>query len=343
MFPSPWYKSKDTEDSQIISSRIRLARNLANYHFQRNLSKNDASAIVQDVQSVINQYNNNNTYREFSFHELDDVKAQVFLEKHIVSPKCLLTTLPKAVFTDEDRNVSVMVNEEDHVRIQSIEPGRDLKKAFYAANHVDDLLEKRLDFSFDKDFGYLTACPTNVGTGLRASFLIHLPCLDKTNLLKKLFPYITKSGLTLRGIYGEGTAPLGSIFQISNQVTTGINEEEIIKNLESVTDNIIKRENQVRDKILLTRQNYLQDKVYRAYGILTHCRKISIKEAMSLLSDIRLGFHAKILDMSKPYKHIYQIMMEIQPGHLHSETGQLLDTTETDIVRATFLRRIFNL
>jgi len=341
MCSSPWYHSDKTETNQILSSRVRLARNLEKYPFQRNLTENDASSIVQDINKIIGLMNKGGIFNELFLHELDKFDYQIFLEKHILSPKFLTCELPKSLYTEEHKNISIMVNEEDHVRIQSIEPGRNLQSAFRSANRIDDLLEKRLDFAFHPDLGYLTSCPTNVGTGLRASFLIHLPCLDKTNLLKKLFPYISKSGITLRGIYGEGTIPLGSLFQISNQITTGQTEEEIMKKLEDVTDNIIKRENQVMDKILSTRRDYLNDKVYRAYGILSSCRKISVNEAMNLLSDIRLGYFAKILDMPKPEKRIYQIMMEIQPGHLLGLTRLRITEAQVDIVRAEFLRRIF--
>ena len=340
---SSWYYAEETENDQILSSRVRLARNLGKYPFQRKLAESGANAIAQEVQTAIDYINEKDLHSKLLVHELTGINQQIFLEKHMASPKFVLGALPKSIYTDEEENVSIMVNEEDHVRIQCIVPGKDLPRALTIANKLDDLIENHLDFAFDRELGYLTSCPTNVGTGLRASYMIHLPCLDRTNLLKKLFPYITRSGLTLRGIYGEGTIPMGSVFQLSNQITTGISENEIIAVLEDVTYNIIKRENQTRDKILSTRQNYLQDKVYRAYGILTYCRKISVQEAMSLLSDIRLGYHAKILDLPKPQKPIYQLMVEIQPGHLYHMAGQTMNDVETDIARADFLRETFDI
>ena len=337
----PWYQSNITDDSQIISSRVRLARNLKQHLFQRKLSPGDASAIVTEVENIIGKINVLRPFDPLVAQDLRQIDQQIFLEKHILSPRYLDSTLSKGVFVDMYQNVSVMVNEEDHVRIQSVCPGNDLAHALATANEIDNLLEKHLDFAFDEKLGYLTACPTNVGTGLRASYMIHLPCLDKTNMLKKLFPYIAKSGMTLRGIYGEGTIPMGSIYQLSNQITLGKNEAQIIKTLASVADNVIKREVQTRDNILENRQNYLQDKAYRAYGILAYSRKLALHEAMNFLSDVRLGYLAGILDLPKLPVPIYQVMMEIQPGHLFFAAGRTMDEDETDTARADFLRKIF--
>ncbi|MCL1787908.1 MAG: ATP--guanido phosphotransferase, partial [Defluviitaleaceae bacterium] len=215
-------------------------------------------------------------------------------------------------------------------------------RALRAANEVDDLLENYLDFAFDNNLGYLTACPTNVGTGLRASYMMHLPCLERTNLLRKLFPYIIKSGMTLRGIYGEGTISIGSIYQLSNQVTLGKNEAQIIKSLATVANNIVKRENQAMAAIMDKKPGFLQDKAYRSYGVLAYSRQQSVKEAMHFLSDIRLGYYANLLDLPRPAIPTYQMMMEIQPGHLHLAAGAIMDQQETDIARATYLRKVFN-
>jgi len=330
-----------TEENQILSSRVRLARNLMHYPFYKTLSPDDATAIVNEIENVVGKINCKRPDNPLVAQDLRPIDQQILLEKHVLSPKYLDIKLAKGVFVDMHRNASIMVNEEDHVRIQSVFPGNNLALAFSTANELDNLLEAYLDISFDTKLGYLTACPTNVGTGLRASYMIHLPCLEKTNLLKKLFPYIIKSGMTLRGIYGEGTISMGSIYQLSNQVTLGKNEAQIIKALAHVAKNIIKRENQIRDNILAKRRDYLQDKAYRAYGILAYSRKLNVQEAMNFLSDIRLGLSADTLDLPKLQVPIYQIMMEIQPGHLHSAAGIIMDEHETDIARADFLRKLF--
>lgn len=338
----PWYLSEATDSNQILSSRVRLARNIQKYNFHRKLDENDAYAITQEVETVVRRINRKRPNDPLLIHDLSGLEQQLFLERHVASPKFLMGKLPKKIFTDFHQNVSLMINEEDHVRIQCVYPGSDLSWALSTANKLDDMLEAHLDYAFDSKLGYLTACPTNVGTGLRASFMIHLPCMDKTDLIRKLQPFLTKNGLTLRGIYGEGTISLGSIFQISNQVTLGRTERDIVDNLIFCTNKIIAREDQIRDKILDTRRNYLQDKVYRAYGILSHCRRITVSDAMNYLSDIRLGLFSEILDIPKPKKPIYQLMIEVQPGHLHKLVGKSMDEQETDIARAEFLRMVFN-
>ena len=337
----PWYQNMATEENQILSSRVRLARNLTHYPFYKKLSPDDATAIVYKTENIIGKINCQRPDNPLIAQDLRPMDQQILLEKHILSPKYLDIKLAKGVFVDMHQNSSIMVNEEDHVRIQSVYPGNNLPRAFSIANELDNLLEAYLDFAFDAKLGYLTACPTNVGTGLRASYMIHLPCLEKTNLLKKLFPYIIKSGMTLRGIYGEGTISMGSIYQLSNQITLGKNEAQIIKALGNVAKNIIKRENQTMDNILSKRRDYLQDKAYRAYGVLAYSRKINVQEAMNFLSDIRLGLSADTLDLPKLQVPLYQVMMEIQPGHLHSIAGMPMDEHETDIARANFLRKLF--
>ena len=338
----PWYLSEATDSNQILSSRVRLARNIENYNFHRKLDEGDAFAITQEVETVVRRINRKRPNAPLMLHDLTGLEQQLFLERHVASPKFLMGKLPKKIFTDFNQNISLMINEEDHVRIQCVYPGSDLSWALSTANKLDDLLEAHLNYAFDSKLGYLTACPTNVGTGLRASFMMHLPCLDKTDSIRKLQPFLIKNGLTLRGIYGEGTISLGSIYQISNQVTLGKSERDIVDSLIFCTNKIITRENEIRDKILTTRRNYLQDKAYRAYGVLSHCRRITVHDAMSYLSDIRLGLLAGILDIARPEKPIYQLMIEVQPGHLHRFVGKTMDEQETNIARAEFLRLSFN-
>lgn len=338
---APWYQCTETDENPILSSRIRLARNIANFPFHGKLSDDSAHGVIELVDNSINKINQEIFDNHFIAQDLDAIERQVSLEKHILSPKYLDSHLPNNVYVDMSQNTSIMINEEDHVRIQAVLPGANLAQALAKASEVDNLLEHYLDFAFDADLGYLTACPTNVGTGLRASFMVHLPCLEKTDMLKKLFPYIAKSGMTLRGIYGEGTISMGSIYQLSNQVTLGVNEAAIIKNLNRVAEYILKREEQTRDKMTEKRQNYVQDKAYRAYGTLAFARTLDVKEAMSFLSDIRLGYLSGMLKLPRPEESIYQIMMEIQAGHLHAAVGKVLDQYETDIARAIYLRSIF--
>ena len=336
---TPWYQSEETSQSQILSSRVRLARNIKKYPFQKKLCAKDAAAMVLEAKLAVSRMGTSMMFHQLDIQGLSETEQKVFLEKHLVSPEFLRGDLPKGLLVSDDQNISVMLNEEDHVRIQSVMPGDGLTAAFETANQIDDLIEETVEFAFNSEYGYLTACPSNIGTGLRASYMIHLPCLDISGQLKNILPHMTKFGIVLRGIYGEGTAPMGSIYQISNQRTLGKSEKDIIEDLQKVTQHVINHENQARDKLLQTGKDYIHDKIYRAYGILKYARKITSQEAMDLLSDIRLGFLTGILEESLPDKQIYQIMMEVQAGHLERVAGTELSDQEKDAARADYLRR----
>jgi protein arginine kinase len=338
---TPWYQEPITDESEILSSRVRLARNFKKYPFRRKLSPAAASAMVGEATEAVTMAGN--FFRNLEMQTFSKTEQTVFLEKHIVSPEFINGNLPKGLLISDDQNVSVMLNEEDHVRIQSIKPGDDLKSAFETASQIDDLIEERVEFAFHTEYGYLTACPTNTGTGLRASYMIHLPALSKSDnyLSTHLFSNIAKFGVAIRGLYGEGTAPMGSIYQISNQNTLGKSEEDIIISLQSVTRNVIAQEQQARQKMEESNRRFLEDVAYRAYGILSNARMITAAEAMNLLSDIRLGYLFGLLSKPKPAKRIYEIMMEIQPGHLQRTHGMDMDEVQRDINRADYLRKIF--
>ena len=336
-----WYCQEATDEGKILSSRVRLARNLDKYPFKLKLCAGRAKHLVAEVANAAMIAGGNRFFHELDIMSFGEVEKKVFLEKHVVSPEFLSGSLPKGLLVSDDQNTSVMVNEEDHVRIQSISAGDNLAASYEVACHIDDLIEERLEYAFHADFGYLTSCPTNTGTGLRASYMIHLPCLDKGEVAGKLLPHVAKFGITLRGIYGEGTAPMGSIYQISNQNTLGKTEEDIMDGLRTVTTNVLEHEQKARDQIVKGGKCFLEDKVYRAHGILSNCRVISANEAMNLLSDIRLGFLTETLKKPRPNKQIYQIMMEIQPGHLQRARGIEMNDQDRDIARAEYLRAIF--
>lgn len=344
MIDTMWYDSLETDVSPIISSRVRLARNIEKYPFGRKLTQDQAKEIVTLATNRIDEINKKALHKELAYQDLEEnIPQQLALDRHLMSARFLFNKNPKAIFATETQEVSLMVNEEDHIRIQAIRPGRDIFKALAMANEVDDLLERQLDFSFDTDYGYLTACPTNVGTGLRASYLMHLPCLANTKLIDKMTPYLEKRGFVFRGLYGEGTAPLGNMYQLSNQVTHGLREADIVDTLEGVATNVLQREEETMHEILAKRKDYLEDKAYRAYAILATCRRITLKDAMAQLSAIRLGFHAGVLDMPKPPRTMYQLNMDIQPAHL--QVWKIINPSEEflNLVRATFLKQYFKI
>jgi len=333
---NPWFTMPVTDEGPILSSRIRLARNLRKFPFHQKLNTAAATELVDEISTAIPPH-----FHRLSMNLLSEAEQKVFLEKHIISPEFLRGEQPRGLMISDDQNTSVMLNEEDHIRIQCVKPGDALADALTTANDIDDHIETTQEYAFHAEYGYLTACPTNTGTGLRASYMIHLPCLERTDKFKTLLPAITKFGITLRGIYGEGTESMGGIYQISNQTTLGKTEDEIIEVLQNMTRKVIEHEGQARDKMLTTHRADQENIIYRAYGVLAYSRKITAKEAMDLLSEVRLGYLYNLLERPKPPKQIYQIMMEIQPGHLQRVAGREMDETERDYARAAYLREIF--
>lgn len=337
---SKWYTQDGSDKSIIISSRVRLARNIKKYPFSRFLEGEQAKNMVEEAVSTIKNGRSflSELFEYIPMEGKSDTEKRMLLERHIISPEFMKNTKNKGVLLRDDESVSIMLNEEDHIRIQSIFAADKIDEAWQLADNIDNLIEESIEYAFDKDYGYLTACPTNTGTGLRASFMLHLPILEQTGQLKNIMQALSKFGMTVRGIYGEGTEPLGSIYQISNQITIGKTEEETINALKNVTNQIIEKENFLRDHAFNLRKLDLTDEIYRAYGILTNCRKISAKEAMTLLSEVRLGCVAGVLDTIKPKLNIYNIMMNIQAGNLQKIVGYELDEKGRDVARAEYIR-----
>jgi protein arginine kinase len=285
-------------------------------------------------------------YADYDYLNLNDVLAldkRAFLERHVISGYIFESERRAGLLREPDESSGIMLNEEDHIRIQCVAPGDSINETYKKANALDDALESLLDYAFDNDFGYLTSCPTNTGTGLRVSYMAHLPFLERTEQLKNLIPSISKFGMTVRGIYGEGSEPLGSVYQISNQVTLGKSEDEIISSLKNITGQVIERELNILEKTLSHDRVTFEDNVYRSYGVLSSCRKISSKEAMSLLSNVRTGFMSGVLKAPKPSLSIYNIIINIQPANLTKNSGrELADEHARDVVRAEYIRGVFS-
>jgi protein arginine kinase len=259
------------------------------------------------------------------------------VEKHLISPMLAEESRHGAVLLNKDESVSIMINEEDHIRIQVLFPGLQMKQAWELANEIDDWLESHLNFAFDEKCGYLTSCPTNVGTGIRASVMLHLPALAMTQQLNRLLPAITQVGLAVRGIYGEGSEALGQLYQVSNQVTLGLDENEILENLQGVVRQMIEHEHTARGRLQEVSLIQLEDRVHRSYGTLAHCRIIDSKEAMSLLSDVRLGIDLGFI-RGVSASVMNELMVMIQPGFLQQYAGERLNAEQRDIRRARLIR-----
>lgn len=336
-----WYNSPETDNDIVISSRIRLARNIKKYPFSARLSEKQAEQLIEDVKNSIKNSRTafGDSFDFIKLSDLSDVNRYSLLENHAVSSEFINKKMPAALLIKDDETISIMINEEDHIRIQSVQPGYNIEKAWDIADKIDNLIEESVEYAFDEDYGYLTSCVTNVGTGIRASFMIHIPMIELYGKVETLQQAISKFGMTLRGIYGEGSEPLGSIYQISNQVTLGKSEKEIIEALKNVTEQIVEQEKEIRNAVMKEQKVDFEDKIFRSYGILTNCRKITSKEAINLLSNLRLGYITGILNDNNGNNNIYKIMMNIQPANLMKFMGKNGSSDERDIYRAEYIKK----
>jgi protein arginine kinase len=337
---SNWMKGSGPENDIVISSRIRVARNLSHFAFPHMLSVDRAEEVIHAVALALEnkQLRSESGLFELSrMSELSPVERQILVEKHLISPDLLKDYQKKALALRDDEILSVMINEEDHLRIQCILPGLQLESAWEQVDKLDDGLEKTLDYAFSERMGYLTACPTNVGTGLRASVMVHLPGLVHTDQIKDVLATVSKLGLTVRGLYGEGTEAAGNLFQISNQVTLGHTESEIIQNLVSVTKQLLQRERTARTALHGGRKEHLEDRIGRSYGILKNARILSSDEAMKRFSDVRLGIDLKIVKDISP-ELITELMVLTRPSFLVKKAGTEITAFERDVKRAELIR-----
>ena len=336
---SGWMKGEGPESDIVISSRIRLARNLKNHPFPMLATDSEATAVVDEVSRILKNdtFNKINAFEMINLENLNELQKRVLVEKHLISLNLANESRKGAVALSKDESVSIMINEEDHIRIQCMYSGLQLFDAWKIANKIDDIFEQNLDYAFDEKRGYLTSCPTNVGTGIRASVMLHLPALVLTGQINRIISAITQVGLTVRGIYGEGSESLGNLFQISNQITLGQTEEDIIENLHGVVKQIIEHERQARKTLLKEKKIQMEDRVNRALGILSHAKVIDSKESTQKLSDLRLGIDLNIIkDVSSTI--LNELLVMTQPGFLQLDAGENLTPDERDIRRATIIR-----
>ncbi|WP_284642758.1 protein arginine kinase [Paenibacillus silviterrae] len=336
---SEWMKGDGPDSDIVISSRIRIARNLQTYPFPM-LATNQQSLEVLNRVSPILDNEDLKTISNFTLlplSELNELERKVLVEKHLISPALANESRNGAVILSDNESVSIMVNEEDHLRIQCLCPGFQIKEAWDLANQIDDLFEAELDYAFDEKKGFLTSCPTNVGTGIRASVMLHLPALVLTQQINRILTAITQVGLAVRGLYGEGSEALGNLFQISNQITLGQSEEEIIDNLYGVVRQIIEHERAARQKLTYETKPKILDRVSRSYGILSYAAIMDSKEAAQRLSDVRLGIDLGFIKNVSPHV-LNELLVMTQPGFLQKAAGEKLTPEERDIRRAQLIR-----
>ena len=331
-----WYLQNGKDSDVVFSSRIRYARNLKNYKFNIK-NKKEAMELENEIKSRLPSIGYGLKF--FKVQDMDELTRLSLLEKNIISAECAIDKNNiGSLLINEEENISIMINEEDHLRIQVFSSGFDLENTFNLAKEIDEKFDENFNIAKSQKYGYLTACPTNVGTGLRVSVMVHLPALAKTGNLRKMFDVIGKFGVNIRGIHGEQSKSQGYIYQISNKQTIGLSEETIMKNLKVIIEKVIDNEREAR-KILAKNQVELEDEVYRSFGILKFCKKISGEEMAKLLSDVKLGTDLGIIKETDDTK-VLKLYLYSKSGNLQKYVGQKLETYDRDIKRAEIIKQI---
>lgn len=333
-----WLRGTGPDADIVISSRIRLARNLAGYPFISRTPELDRRNIVRSFKTAVDKIFDPDSFFFLDMSELEGVDREYLLERQLVSREFVEDDQPRAVLIDRNEDFCVMVNEEDHLRIQSMTSGFDFESVWDRVNRLDDSIEHELPFAFDDRLGYLTACPSNIGTGIRVSVMLHLPAILETGEIERVFRGVQKINLAVRGIYGEGSRALGDFYQISNQTTLGVSEGDLMERLGHIIPRVIDYERRARDFLLENSREPLLDRCWRALGILSSARKIGAEEAMGHLSSARLGWQMKLQDEISLDK-INDLLLHLQPAHLSKIAGRTLDEEDESVFRAEYLRK----
>jgi protein arginine kinase len=332
-----WLGGDDSVPNIVFSSRIRLARNLRAYPFPMVASEAQKLAVEKFVREAVSRLHFDEPIFEFPLAKMSELEKLFLLECHMISQEHAMGEGERSVLISEGARISLMINEEDHLRIQVLSLGFNLKSSWDFINKFDDDLMEHLDIAFSPERGFLTECPTNVGTGMRASAMMHLPAIVFLKKEYEIFKEIAKLGIAIRGIYGEGSQFLGQIFQVSNQVTLGVSEEDIVRNMENVIKQIVSHEYCLREQLLAENRLAIEDKVFRAWGVLQNARLLSFQEAIDLLSTIWLGCGINILS-GLDKKEIFELFFRVQPGHIQMMEGRLLSPELRDKSRAALVR-----
>jgi len=334
---SEWLKGTGPSANIVMSSRTRLARNIEKLSFSNWADKKQLERVNSIVRDAVRSVSALKNSMFINLKDINEVDRLFLVERHLMSPEHAKDVEYKALVVDPKEMISIMVNEEDHLRIQVMQSGLSLKDCWATINELDNELSKKMSFAYSAKWGYLTACPTNTGTGLRASVMVHMPALVFTNQISKVLEAVAKLGLNVRGLYGEGTEATGNIFQISNQVSLGMSEEDIIDNIERITNQLISREEATRKTILTKNRAELVDRVSRAYGTLKNAHIITSNETVTLLSAIRLGVDLGLVK-NLDRRMINELFILTQPAHLQKLENRELNPNERDIKRADLIR-----
>ena len=334
---SEWLKSTGPNSDIVISSRIRLARNLDKMPFPNWANKKQKEEVLGSIEGAVNKVDLLKGTSIFRLAELDSIDKQFLIERHLMSYEHAQKADHKAVIIDQEEIISIMINEEDHIRMQVMHSGLDLFEVWSIINRIDDCLAKELPFAFLADWGYLTACPTNTGTGMRGSVMLHLPALVMTRQINRVLAAIAKLSFTTRGLYGEGTQASGNFFQVSNQVSLGHSEDEILEGINGLIRQIIEQENQARDALRSQNMALLEDRISRSFALIKSAHIISSQETLDLLSMVRLGSDlGMIKDIDR--RVINELFIITQPAHLQKIESKKLSAQERDVKRAELIR-----
>jgi len=320
----------DTLNDVVLTTRIRFARNIKGYRFPYNMIDKQKKEVLNYIKDRVKD-----KYSVLELNNIDEVTKKSLFETHVIS-KELLNGNNSALIMDEEKNITTMINEEDHLRIQAFADGFDIDKAYENITFFDNYLESKLEYAYNENYGYITACPTCIGTGMRVSVMLHLPALEKIGALNKIFNEITNLGISVRGMYGENTNGEGAIYQISNQKTLGISEEDIVEQVKQVTKYIVKQERKARE--ILKDKIEVKDDIYRSYGILKNAYIVSKKEAMRLLSNIRMGINMnEIKDIE--LSNIDKIIKNIGKNTLRKNMKEHFSREQENVKRAEYIRK----
>lgn len=332
-----WYLQNGKESDVVISSRFRLARNLKNYNFPSNLNSEDAKKILDKIKEI--SLGLGYGLKFIKLKEIDDITKISLIEKHLISPDFAMSKKEnKGILINDDENICIMINEEDHIRIQVFSSGLDIENLMNLAIEIDEKLSEFVNYSYSEKYGFLTSCPTNIGTGAKCSVMVHLPALTITGNISKVLDVVSNFGMNIRGVYGEGTESKGNIYQIFNNQSLGITEKEIVKNVKAITEKVIEQERLARN-FLSKNSIELENRVYRSFGVLSYSKFLSADECRELLSDVKLGTDLGIIKELNDYK-VNKMLLYTKTGNMQKYFGKQLSGQERDIKRSEVIKNI---
>jgi protein arginine kinase len=335
-----WFEETDTKRPGVISSRIRLARNIENYTFPSSLSEKESTELVHSLEFGLKDLNEveNKTYRFAMLDDLDDLERFALMERRILNSATVTRKEPTGLYVSKDEDASIILNGDDHIRLQLLSKGLCLEELWERADRYDDYINQRFCYAFDDRYGYLTSFPTNMGTGLKASVVVHLPMLSLGRKFPSLITDMSRLGTAVRGVYGEGGDNFGALYEVSNQKTLGQSEKEIVETVTKAANQLANQEMQVRKMTVQRRRLEREDEIYKSYGVLKYARRLNARDAMIFLSQLMAGLNDGLLE-TKEECSIYSLMLGVQPANLQKNIDRPLNKEELDVVRADFIRK----